>query len=318
MQQYILRRLLLAVPVLLGLSLAIFGSIRLVPGDVIVSMTADAGNVPDSQKEELRRQLGLDEPFAVQYVTWIGGMLRGDFGTSLWRGTPVTQELRRTLPVTMELAVIALAIAVLMAIPIGVISAARQDTWMDYAGRLFSIGALSMPDFWLGTMAMLYLSLWFGWIPPIGEGFRGLFENPGVNLQLVFLPALILGIRLSAGAMRMTRSTMLEVLREDYIRTAWSKGLRERSVVMRHALRNGLIPVITIFGAQLGFLLGGSVVMETLFGLPGMGRLTLEAVRLRDYPVVQANVMVIGTVVVLLNLLVDVTYGWLDPRIRFR
>jgi peptide/nickel transport system permease protein len=316
-QQYILRRLLLALPVLFGLSLAIFGSIRLVPGDVIVSMTADAGNVPESQKEELRRQLGLDEPFVVQYVKWMGGMLRGDFGASLWRGTPVTQELRRTLPVTLELAVIALAIAVVLAIPIGVISAARQDTWMDYVGRLFSIGALSMPDFWLGTMAMLYLSLWFGWIPPIGEGFRGLFENPGVNLQLIVLPALILGIRLSAGAMRMTRSTMLEVLREDYIRTAWSKGLRERSVVMRHALRNGMIPVVTIFGAQLGFLLGGSVVMETLFGLPGMGRLTLEAVRLRDYPVVQANVMVIGAVVVLLNLLVDVTYGWLDPRIRY-
>jgi peptide/nickel transport system permease protein len=175
-----------------------------------------------------------------------------------------------------------------------------------------------MPDFWLGTMAMLYLSLWFGWIPPIGEGFRGFFENPGINLQLIFLPALILGIRLSAGAMRMTRSTMLEVLREDYIRTAWSKGLRERAIVTRHALRNGMIPVITIFGAQLGFLLGGSVVMETLFGLPGMGRLTLEAVRLRDYPVVQANVMVIGTIVILLNLLVDVTYGWLDPRIRYR
>lgn len=317
MQKYILRRLLLALPVLLGLSLAIFGSIRLVPGDVIVSMTADAGNVPEEQKEELRRQLGLDEPFVIQYVKWMGGMLRGDLGTSLWRGTPVTQELRRTLPVTIELAMIALLIAVTLAIPIGVISAARQDTWMDYAGRLFSIGALSMPDFWLGTMAMLYLSLWFGWIPPIGEGFRGLFENPWVNLQLILLPALILGIRLSAGAMRLTRSTMLEVLREDYIRTAWSKGLRERSVVMRHALRNGLIPVVTIFGAQFGFLLGGSVVMETLFGLPGMGRLTLEAVRLRDYPVVQANVMVIGAVVVLLNLLVDVTYGWLDPRIRY-
>lgn len=317
MQQYILRRLLLAVPVLLGLSLAIFGSIRLVPGDVIVSMTADAGNVPEAQKEELRQQLGLDEPFVTQYVGWLGGMLRGDFGTSLWRGTPVIQELRRTLPITLELATLALAIAIVVAIPIGVISAARQDTWMDYVGRLFSIGALSMPDFWLGTMAMLYLSLWFGWIPPIGEGFRGLFEDPSINLQLIFLPALILGIRLSAGAMRMTRSAMLEVLREDYIRTAWSKGLRERSVVMRHALRNGMIPVITIFGAQLGFLLGGSVVMETLFGLPGMGRLTLEAVRLRDYPVVQANVMVIGTIVVLLNLLVDVTYGWLDPRIRY-
>lgn len=318
MQQYILRRLLLAVPVLLGLSLAIFGSIRLVPGDIIVSMTADAGNVPESEKEELRQQLGLDEPFVVQYAGWLGGMLRGDFGTSLWRGTPVAQELRRTLPITVELAVFALVIAVIMAIPIGVISAARQDTWVDYIGRLFSIGALSMPDFWLGTMAMLYLSLWFGWIPPIGEGFRGLFDDPAVNLQLIFLPALILGVRLSAGAMRMTRSTMLEVLREDYIRTAWSKGLRERVVVMRHALRNGMIPVITIFGAQLGFLLGGSVVMETLFGLPGMGRLTLEAVQLRDYPVVQANVMVIGAFVVLLNLLVDVTYGWLDPRIRFR
>jgi peptide/nickel transport system permease protein len=317
-QQYILRRLLLAVPVLFGLSLAIFGSIRLVPGDIIVSMTADAGNVPESEKAKLREQLGLDEPFVTQYVTWIGGLVRGDFGTSLWRGTPVTQELRRTLPVTLELATFAFVIAIVMAIPIGVISAIRQDTWVDYVGRLFSIGALSMPDFWLGTMAMLYLSLWFGWIPPIGEGFRGFFENPGINLQLIFLPALILGIRLSAGAMRMTRSTMLEVLREDYIRTAWSKGLRERAIVTRHALRNGMIPVITIFGAQLGFLLGGSVVMETLFGLPGMGRLTLEAVRLRDYPVVQANVMVIGTIVILLNLVVDVTYGWLDPRIRYR
>lgn len=317
MQRYLMRRLLLAIPVLFGLSLAIFSSVRIVPGDVIVSMTADAGNVPEEQRDELRRKLGLDRPFVVQYVSWAGNMLRGDFGNSLWRGTPVRDELRRTMPVTVELAALALATALVIAIPLGVLSAVRQDTWMDYAGRLFSIGALSMPDFWLGTMAILYLSIWFGWIPPIGGGYRGLFENPIINLQLLALPALILGLRLSASGMRMTRSAMLEVLREDYIRTAWSKGLRERSVVTRHALRNSLIPVVTIVGAQLSLLLAGSVVMETLFGLPGMGRLTFEAVRLRDYPQVQANVMVIGVIVVAINLLVDLLYGWLDPRIRY-
>jgi peptide/nickel transport system permease protein len=317
MQQYLLRRLLMTVPVLFGLSLAIFASIRVVPGDIIVSLTADAGNVPAEQKEVLRHQLGLDEPFVVQYARWAGGMLRGDFGTSLWHGSSVAGALRRTLPVTVELTAFAFVVAVLIAVPVGVVSAVRQDSWLDYLGRLFSIGALSMPDFWIGTMAVLYLSIWFGWIPPIGGGFRSFVENPSVNLQLIALPALILGLRLSASGMRMTRSAMLEVLREDYIRTAWSKGLRERSVVLRHALRNGLIPVITIFGAQLGLLMAGSVVMETLFGLPGMGRLTFEAVQLRDYPQVQANVMVIGTVVVLLNLLVDISYGWLDPRIRF-
>lgn len=318
MGQYLLRRLLMMVPVLFGLSLAIFGSIRVVPGDVIVSLTADAGNVPKEQRDALRHQLGLDQPFFVQYGKWIGGIARGDFGTSLWRGSSVGKELRRTLPVTVELTVLSFIVAVGIAIPVGVVSAIRQDTWMDYAGRLFSVGALSMPDFWLGTMAVLYLSIWFGWIPPIGGGFRGLFEDPGTNLQLIGLPALILGLRLSASGMRMTRSAMLEVLREDYIRTAWAKGLRERSVVARHALRNGLIPVVTIFGAQLGLLLAGSVVMETLFGLPGMGRLTLEAVQLRDYPQVQANVMVIGTFIVLFNVLVDVSYGWIDPRIRHR
>jgi peptide/nickel transport system permease protein len=229
----------------------------------------------------------------------------------------VSDELRRTMPVTIELAMMALALSIVLAIPIGIISAVRQDTWLDYLGRLFSIGALSMPDFWLGTIAVLYLSIWFGWIPPIGQGYRGLFEDPSVNLQLLLLPSVILGLRLSASGMRMTRSALLEVLREDYIRTAWSKGLRERSVVMRHALRNSLIPVVTIIGAQLSLLLAGSVVMETLFGLPGMGRLTFDAVRLRDYPQVQASVMVIGTFVVLINLVVDMLYGWLDPRIRY-
>src|SRR5262245_8350646 len=299
----------MTVPVLLGLSLAIFGSIRVVPGDVVVSLTADAGNVPKEQRAALRHQLGLDEPFVVQYGRWIGGVLRGDFGTSLWHGSSVAKEVRRTMPVTIELTILSFLVALLIAIPVGVVSAIRQDTALDYLGRLFSIGALSMPDFWLGTMAVLYLSIWFGWIPPIGRGYRSFFEDPSTNLQLIGLPALILGLRLSASGMRMTRSAMLEVLREDYIRTAWAKGLKERSVVARHALRNGLIPVVTIFGAQLGLLLAGSVVMETLFGLPGMGRLTFEAVQLRDYPQVQANVMVIGTFVVLLNVLVDLSYG---------
>ena len=235
MQQYVLRRLLLAIPVLFGLSLLTFASIRLVPGDVVVSMTAEAGNVPHEQRAALRHKLGLDQSFVTQYLKWIGGLAHGDFGKSLWRGSSVGGALQQTLPVTVELAVLALIIGVALALPIGVISAIRQDTWMDYVGRLFSIGALSMPDFWLGTMAVLYLSLWFHWVPPIGKGFRNLFEDPSTNLQIVALPALILGLRLSAGAMRLTRSAMLEVLREEYIRTAWSKGLRERAV--RYAAR---------------------------------------------------------------------------------
>ena len=280
-----------------------------------MNMLGESGNVSAKDLALIRHQLGLDRPYYEQYLTWMAGLLRGDMGNSLWTGNPVRDELFRRVPVTLELALLGLPLAILIAIPIGIISATRQDTVSDYVGRLFAIAGLSLPDFWLATLVVVFLAIWFHWLPP--RGYISPLESPWDNFQQFFLPAMILGFRLSAVTMRMTRSTMLEVLRQDYIRTAWSKGLRERVVIYRHAVKNAMIPVITLLGRQFSVLLGGTVIIETVFGIPGVGSLTLDAINQRDYTQVQGNVMFLAAIMVLMNLLVDISYGWFDPRIRY-
>jgi peptide/nickel transport system permease protein len=237
-------------------------------------------------------------------------------GDSIFTNEPIPVALRKAIPVTLELAALAILLGLAIAIPVGVLSATHQDTGADYVGRVVAVSGLSLPDFWLGTLVITFAAIWLHWIPPIG--YASLWESPWRNLQQFLLPAAVLGFRLSAATMRMTRSTVLEVLREDYVRTAWAKGLAGRLVVYKHALKNALIPVVTIVGGQLGTLLAGTVVVETIFALPGMGRLTVEAILFRDYPVVQTNVMLVAATLVTLNLVVDLTYAWLDPRIRYR
>jgi peptide/nickel transport system permease protein len=316
MYKYVLRRVLLAVPVLLLSSLIVFGLMRVMPGDALTALMGESGNVGERELAKLRKDLGLDRPYHEQYAIWLWQMVRLDPGYSIFTNEPIPVALKKAIPVTLELAALAMIIGLVVAVPIGVISATRQDTTSDYVGRIVAVSGLSLPDFWLGTLVITFAAIWFHWMPPIG--YVSLWEAPWRNLQQFLLPAAVLGFRLSAATMRMTRSTVLEVLREDYVRTAWAKGLGGRIVVYKHALKNALIPVVTIVGGQLGTLLAGTVIVETIFALPGMGRLTVEAILFRDYPVVQTNVMLVAATLVTLNLVVDLTYAWLDPRIRYR
>jgi peptide/nickel transport system permease protein len=316
MHKYVIRRLLLSIPVLVCSSLIVFGLMRVMPGDALVALMGESGNVGEKELAKLRRDLGLDRPYHEQYLLWVWQMVSLNPGHSIFTNEPIPVALRKAIPVTVELAALAMILGLVIAIPVGVLSATRQDTPSDYVGRLVAVSGLSLPDFWLGTLVITFAAIWFRWIPPLG--YTSLWEDPWRNLQQFLLPAAVLGFRLSAATMRMTRSTVLEVLREDYVRTAWAKGLGGRMVVYKHALKNALIPVVTIVGGQLATLLAGTVVVETIFALPGMGRLTVEAILFRDYPVVQTNVMLVATVLVTLNLVVDLTYAWLDPRIRYR
>jgi len=315
MRDYIIKRVLLMVPVLFLVSLLVFTLIHLVPGDVVMSMVSDSGQFNPEYVEKIRHELGLDKPLYQQYLDWASGLLRGDFGRSLWTGEPVLQRILARLPITMEIAFLAMLISTAFAIIIGVISATRQDTLVDYIARLISIGGLSVPEFWIATLVVIYLAIVFGYSSP--SGYTPPLEDPLGNLQQFGIPALIMGVRMSAGVMRMTRSTLLEVLRQDYIRTAWAKGLRESVVIYRHALKNALIPVITIMGTQFGNLLGGTVIIESIFMLPGVGRLMLESIQQRDYTQLQGNVLFISMAFLVINLLVDLSYAWLDPRIRY-
>ena len=315
MYTYVARRLALSIPVLILSSLIVFGLMRVMPGDALTALMGESGNVSPKELEKLRRDLGLDLPYYKQYLIWAWQMLSLSPGDSIFTNEPISVALKKSIPVTVELAVLAMILGLVIAVPIGVISATRQDKPSDYAGRVAAITGLSLPDFWLGTLVITFAAIWFRWIPPIG--YTTVWESPARNLQQFLLPAAVLGFRLSAATMRMTRSTVLEVLREDYVRTAWAKGLGGRIVVYKHALKNALIPVVTVVGGQLGVLLAGAVVVETIFALPGMGRLTVEAILYRDYPVVQTNVMLVAGTLVSLNLLVDLTYAWLDPRIRY-
>jgi peptide/nickel transport system permease protein len=316
MHKYALRRLLLAIPVLVLSSLVVFGLMRVMPGDALTALMAESGNVSERELQKLRRDLRLDLPYHEQYLLWVWQMVTFNPGYSIFTGEAIAVSLKKSIPVTLELAALAMAFGLAIAIPVGVISATRQDRLSDYLGRLVAISGLSLPDFWLGTLVITFAAIWFAWIPPLG--YTSLWESPGRNLQQFLLPAAVLGFRLSAATMRMTRSTLLEVLREDYVRTAWAKGLGERMIVYKHALKNALIPVLTIVGGQLGTLLAGTVIVETIFALPGMGRLTVEAILFRDYPVVQTNVMLVAGTLVALNLAVDLAYAWLDPRIHYR
>jgi peptide/nickel transport system permease protein len=314
--KYVIRRLLFALPVLLLSSLIVFGLMRVMPGDALVALMGESGNVGQRELAKLRKDLGLDRPYHEQYLIWVWQMVSLNPGDSIFTNEPIAVALKKSIPVTLELATLAMILGLVIAIPIGVLSATRQDTPSDYVGRVVAVSGLSLPDFWLGTLVITFAAIWFHWIPPIG--YVTFWESPWRNLQQFLLPAAVLGFRLSAATMRMTRSTVLEVLREDYVRTAWAKGLEGRSVVYKHALKNALIPVVTIVGGQMATLLAGTVVVETIFALPGMGRLTVEAILFRDYPVVQINVMLVAATLVTLNLLVDLTYAWLDPRIRYR
>ena len=316
MQGYLIRRLLFAVPVLVLSSVIVFSLLHTVPGDVIIAKLADQGTVKKEDIELMRRQYGLDKPLPQQYFVWLGRLVRGNLGISIYTEEAIQTSLRRSFPVTLELAVWAMLVAIAIGVPVGIISAVFRNTPGDYAGRVLAILGLSAPDFWIATMAITFLAIQFHWIPPVH--YRPLTEDPISNLKQFALPALVIGYRLSATIMRMTRSTLLEVLREDYVRTAHAKGLRERVVIFRHALKNAFLPVITIMGGQVAFLLGGTVIIEQIFVLPGMGRLAIQGLTFRDYPLVQTLVMVFASIVVLSNLAVDMSYAWLDPRIRFR
>jgi peptide/nickel transport system permease protein len=316
MYKYAIRRLLLAVPVLGLSSLIVFGLMRVMPGDALTALMGESGNVGERELQKLRKDLGLDRPYYQQYLIWAWQMISLNPGDSIFTNEPIMVALKKSVPVTIELAALAMVLGLVIAIPVGVLSATHQDKASDYAGRLVAVSGLSLPDFWLGTLIITFAAIWFHWIPPIG--YVSIWESPWRNLQQFLLPAAVLGYRLAAATMRMTRSTVLEVLREDYVRTAWAKGLEGRIVVYKHALKNALIPVVTIVGGQLGTLLAGTVIVETIFALPGMGRLTVEAILFRDYPVVQTNVMLVAATLVALNLIVDLTYAWLDPRIKYQ
>lgn len=315
MTQYIIRRLISAIPSLILVSVIIFSLIRLVPGDVVLARLSESNYVTDEQIEEMRIELGLDQSPITQYMEWAGGVIRGDFGESLWDGSEVLPTIGERMRVSMQIALMAIVLAVVISIPLGVLSAVKQNTPLDYAARLFAIIGLSLPDFWIATMLLLVLTLWVGWLPEFG--YFPFWSEPWKNFQALIFPALIVGYRFSASASRMTRSAMLEVLREDYVRTARAKGLTERTIIVRHALKNALIPVVTILGGLLSFMLGGLVVIEQIFSLPGMGRLAYQAVLTRDYPVIQGVVMVMAFIFVFTNLLVDLSYAVIDPRIRY-
>ena len=297
------------------MSVVIFVLLRLAPGNIVDILFAAGGYVSDSDKQQIMKELGIDRPLWVQYVEWIRAMATGDLGKSYRYDLPAWQVVKPLVPVTVELAILSTVVAVLLGVPTGVISAVRQDTVLDYALRVFSLAGLSMPSFWLGMVIILALVAWFGWIPPVT--LVGPRENFEVHAIQFLLPSLAVGYRSSALITRITRSAMLEVLREDYVRTAYAKGQRRRVVVWHHALKNAILPVVTVIGIEFAFLIGGLVVTETVFNLPGVARFLVQAILWRDYPIVQTLVMFIAIVVILSNLTVDVLYGWLDPRVRY-
>ncbi len=317
MRAYIIRRLLLFIPTLLLLSILVFLSVRFIPGDVVDAMVGEMQLMVMVDREGVLHKLGLDVPVHVQYGRWIGGIfLHGTLGESLFGGYySIEERILLRLPVTIELGLLAIVISLLIALPVGIYSAIRQDTAADYAGRSIAIIGLATPNFWLAIMVMIYPAIWWGWAPPMEV--VPFTEDPLGNLGVFIIPSLILGTASAASTMRMTRTMMLEVLRQDYIRTAWSKGLRERVVIMRHAIKNALIPVVSLIGLQLPILVGGAVIMENIFNLPGLGRLLVDALSDRDYPVVSGINLVFGTAVLGINLLIDLIYPYLNPRVRY-
>ncbi len=318
MQAYVIRRVLALVPTLIFASLIVFITVRMIPGDVIDLMlsTNDIG-ADKKSREQLEEVLGLNQPVYIQYFRWLGAiLLDGSLGKSLWQNTSVMEDILHRLPLTFELGLMALIVALIVGIPIGVYSAVSQDTIGDYVTRSFAILALALPGFWVGTLVMVFPAIWWGWSPDVK--LTPFTEDPLRHMSQMAIPALILGKAFSAVVMRLTRTMMLEVMRQDYIRTALAKGLATRTTIMRHALRNALIPVVTLVGLQAPVLVGGAVILEQIFVIPGMGLLLLEAVSQRDYPIITGVFLIVGVAVVFINLLVDLSYGLLDPKVRYR
>jgi peptide/nickel transport system permease protein len=316
MRRYITRRFLLIIPAFIFVTMIVFLLLRLMPGDVLMAKIEQGMTAGQADLDVLRAELGIDRPIYVQYADFMWGVLRGDLGKSLWGGTEsVTSLIFKRLPVTLELAVFAIVISLLIALPVGIISAIRQDSPLDYLLRSVAIGGLSIPNFWFATLIIVFPAIWFNWLPPLR--YEAFVDNPVGNIRQFILPALVLGMALSASVMRITRTMMLEVLRQDYIRTAWAKGLGEAVVIRRHALKNALIPVVTILGNQVAFLVGGTVIIESIFALPGMGTLLIRSIQLYDWPVVQGINLFFTGWVLLVNLVVDMSYAMLDPRVRY-
>ena len=317
MLRYIVQRLLLMIPTLLGVAILVFLMLRLMGGDPVeVMLRGEGANVSQEIIEAERIRLGLDQPMVVQFGKWIGGMLTGDFGVSMWTGNPVSAEIASRLELSIQVALMATCLAVLIAIPLGTLSALYKNTWIDHAIRIFSIAGLAVPSFWLGMIIILLLLSFFHWHPPVA--FTPFFENPRHNLAQLIWPALAVGYRYSAVATRMMRSTLLEVLQEDYIRTARAKGVYERLVVVRHALANAMLPVVTVIGLEFAFLIGGLVVTEQVFNLNGLGKLFVQAVARSDFTMVQSLVLLVAVFFIVVNFVIDLLYAWLDPRIRYR
>ena len=318
MWQYVTKRVLLMIPTLIGAALVIFLLMNIVPGDIALLIIGgdQGGDINPRELARLRAQLGLDRPLYAQFFSWLWDVVRLDFGKSLWTGAPIMEELWIRLPFSLEVAILATIVSTIIAIPLGTIAAIRQDTWVDYVIRIVSIGGLAIPAFWTGIMIILFLVIFFEWGPPLE--FVSIPEDPWENFKQLVWPIVSVGYRNAAVTTRMTRSTVLEVMREDYIRTAWSKGLQERIVVTKHALKNAMLPVITIIGTEVAFLIGGLVVTETVFTLNGVGRFMVDAIAHRDIPVVQTLVLLIAFTFVFVNLVTDLLYAWLDPRISYR
>jgi len=320
MRDYIIRRLLLMVPTMLLITIIVFLMVRFIPGDVVELMVMEHAQQQAGQVEldvdAMRAMLGLDQPIYVQYGEWMSDVARGNLGESLWTGRALRDMLVERLPVTFELGFLAFLIAQLIAFPVGIYSAMRQDTAGDYAGRSAAIGALSAPGFWLATMVMVFPAIWWGWSPPVA--YTPFLDDPITNLLQFIIPGVLLGAAMSGVTMRMLRTTMLEVLRQDYVRTAWSKGLKERVVVLRHALRNSLIPVVTIVSGQVPIMIGGTVIFEQIFSLPGIGRLFFDAIVTRDYTIVSGLNLVLAGFGLFIILATDLSYAYLDPRVRYR
>ena len=321
MRDYIIRRVMLVIPSVFVLTVLVFGMVRLLPGDVVDTIAAQlsggrGGEIDPETKERIRRELGLDKPIYIQYFVWIGQIVRGDLGKSLLTKIDIVEDIKRRFPVTFELVIFTLVLMVVWGLSVGIFSAIRQDSWMDYVLRSVAIIGLSVPFFWTAVLLLLFGSLWFNWSPP--WGVNEFFHDPWLNIQQFFFPAVILAVSQGSQVARMTRATVLEVMRQDYIRTARAKGLVERAILSRHALKNAMIPVVSLIGINFAFALGGTVVLEQIWGLPGMGQLMLGAIKQRDYPVIQAVILFTGTLVMIINLLVDLSYGWLNPRIRYR
>ena len=327
MKAYIFRRLLLLIPTFILITMTVFLLIRFIPGDLIDIMLGEMGDTGTQyDRASLQHQLGLDESAPVQYLRWVGilpdrdtgehtGIIQGSLGDSLWKRTSVIDEILPRLPVSLELGIMAMLMGLSISIPIGVYSAIRQDTAGDYIGRSFAILLLAVPSFWVATMIVVYPSIWWNWMPPLK--YIPFTKDPIANMGQFLIPAAVMAMALAGGTMRLTRTMMLEVLRQDYIRTAWAKGLRERIVVLRHALRNAIIPIVTAVGMQVPLVIGGSVIIENIFNLPGVGRLAITALNTRDYTIVSGVNVMLAMVVLLNNLIIDLTYGYLDPRVRY-